>query len=263
MRKYSFIYKTEFKSNIKYISNLLMGSIGYIIHIFIFMNLWIYLYSDSSKLINGYDVNQMIWYIIITEIIWSCVNGRSLCTKVSNDIKSGSIAYNLNKPYNYVGYKLSSHLSVSTIKLFIYTFIGIVLGFAFLKSFPKINIIGIIFVLISIILAIVINSLLSLFTSLFSFIMEDSTPLYWVYSKIILVIGTMFPIEFFPKYLQKILKFSPIYVVCYGPAKLFVDFNYKDSIKILIAQIIYLIISYILCELLYRKGAKKLNVNGG
>ena len=81
--------------------------------------------------------------------------------------------------------------------------------------------------------------------------------------KFILILGTIFPIEYFPNLIQGILKFSPIYVVSYGPAKLFVDFSFDNALSILIAQIIYIIISYLLCLIIYKKGAKRLNVNGG
>ena len=82
-------------------------------------------------------------------------------------------------------------------------------------------------------------------------------------NKFILVLGTLFPIEYFPKIMQPILNFSPIYVVSYGPAKLFIDFSWDKFISVLIAQIIYIFISYLLCSLLYKKGVKNLNVNGG
>ena len=39
------------------------------------------------------------------------------------------------------------------------------------------------------------------------------------------VVGTIFPIEIFPVALQHIFRFTPIYTVCYGPAKLIVDFS--------------------------------------
>ena len=98
---------------------------------------------------------------------------------------------------------------------------------------------------------------------LFSFYIEDSHPFYWLYSKVILVLGTLLPLEYFPTFIQGILKYLPSYVVAYGPAKLFVDFSSLDAIKILGAQIIYLIISYLLCTFIYKKGVRKLNVNGG
>ena len=63
--------------------------------------------------------------------------------------------------------------------------------------------------------------------------------------------------------LQKILAYSPIYAVSYGPARMFVNFNYSEALKILLIQIIYIILSCLLCNLMYKKGVRKLNVNGG
>ena len=137
------------------------------------------------------------------------------------------------------------------------------LGTVFLGSFPSLNIIQILLVLLSCVLATVINILLIISLGLISFYIEDANPFYWLYSKFILVIGTIFPIEYFPAVLQPIIKFSPIYVVSYGPAKLFVDFSTSMCIEILISQIIYLVISFTICHLIYSKGVKKLNVNGG
>ena len=71
---------------------------------FVFLNLWQYIYSDPNELINGYSKMQMIWYVIITEILWMSLSGRKLCKKISEDVKGGNIAYNINKPYNYILY---------------------------------------------------------------------------------------------------------------------------------------------------------------
>lgn len=263
MKKYLFILKSELMSNLQYIFNILIGFIGYFIHLFIFMNLWKYIYEDPSELINGYNLNQMIWYVIITEILWSVIGGRKLCSRISNDVKNGNIAYNINKPYNYIGYIVSSHLGEVTIKLIIYIVLGMLLGFIFLGTFPNLNILNILAILLTGILAIIISTLLITFIGLFSFIIEDSGPFYWVYSKLILILGTIFPIEFFPKSIQPILEYSPIYAISYGPAKLFVDFSWINFISIFMSQIIYLFISYFICSLIYKKGVVNLNVNGG
>ena len=263
MKKYLFILKSELMSNLQYIFNIVTGSIGFILIIFIFLNLWDYIYSDPSEIINGYTKNQMIWYIIITEILWSTLGGRKLCRKIADDVRGGNIAYNINKPYNYNGYSLSNHLGSAILRYIIYIIIGIILVFIIWKNFTKLNILSILAVLITGLLATIISSLLVIFIGLLSFIIEDSHPFYWLYSKLILVIGTIFPIEYFPKTIQPILNLSPIYVVCYGPAKLFVDFSWNNFIIVLISQIIYILIAWILCTLIYKKGVKKLNVNGG
>lgn len=263
MKKYLFIFKSEVMSSLQYVFNIFSGFIGYFLLIFIFINLWNYMYSDPNELINGYNMNQMIWYVIITEIIWSVVGGKKACRKVSEDVKGGNIAYNINKPYSYIGYVLASNLGSSLIKAILYIVVSMSLGYIFIGAFPQLNILSVLAILLSGTLAVVISLLFSIFIGLFSFIIEDSGPFYWVYSKLILILGTMFPIEYFPKVLQPILKFSPIYVVSYGPARLFVNFSWTEFINIFAFQIIYLLFALAICTLIYRKGVKKLNVNGG
>ena len=182
---------------------------------------------------------------------------------IVDDVKSGNIAYMINKPYSYIGYAISSHLGETTIKTIIAMIVGFTMGMIFLKEFPMLSIPAIIIVLLSGMLAVLINSLLVTFIGLISFIIEDSNPIFWLYSKMILVLGVLFPIEYFPGVLAQIMRYSPIYVTCYGPAKLFVDFSYSSAVEILISQIIYLVVAWIMCYALYKKGVRRLNVTGG
>lgn len=263
MKKYLYIFKTEIMSNLQYVFDMCIGFITYAIIIFIYLNLWKYLYSDPNELINGYTMNQMIWYVAMTEILWMSLSGRSLCSQIVDDVRGGNIVYKINKPYSYIGYCLSNHLGKFFIKFLIYVILGFILGFLLLGSFPDLNIIHLIFVLLSSILATIISILLITSIGLLAFFIEDANPFYWLYSKVILVVGTLFPIEFFPKVLRPILTYSPIFVVSYGPAKLLVDFSYEACIKIFAFQIIYIIICYLICLFIYKKGVKKINVNGG
>jgi len=263
MKKYLYIYKTEIMTNLQYAFDILVGFISFIVLIFIFLNVWQYIYSDPSELINGYSMNQMIWYVIITEILWSSLGGRKLCAKICNDVRTGNIAYNLNKPYSYVEYSLFNHLGLATVRFVLVGLLGMIMGLLFLKTFPSLTILEGFAVILSCLFATVINILLITAIGLISFFIEDANPFYWLYSKLILVIGTIFPVEFFPQIMQPIIRYSPIYVVSYGPAKLFVDFNLPNFLTIISSQIIYLIISFAICHAIYNKGVKKINVNGG
>ena len=263
MKKYLYIYKSEIMTNLQYITDVFISFIAFTLLIFIFLNLWNYIYSDPNEIINGYSKTQMIWYVIITEIMWMSLSGNSLSRKISNDVRSGNIAYNLNKPYNYIEYSLFSHLGLVTMRYTIIGLLGLILGFLFLKTIPNITLLQIPLILLCSILGMIINIILIIMISLLSFYIEDAHPFYWLYSKVIIIVGLLFPIEFFPLFLQPIIKFSPIYVICYGPAKLFVNFNYMEFINVIIAQCIYLILSILFCHIIYRKGVRKLNVNGG
>lgn len=263
MKKYFFIYKAQLMSAFQYIGNLLLSSIGYLLLIFILFCLWNHIYDDPSELINGYSKSQMVWYVIVTEILWKIYDGRNFSKEISNDVRGGNIAYNINKPYSYIGYVLSNHLGEGTVKAVIYVVIGLLVGIVFLGSTPSITIASSFFVILSSILAVVIDAFFVIAIGILAFYMEDSHPFYWIYSKFLLILGTIFPIEFFPGALQKIVMISPIYAVCYGPARLFVHFSYSEAVRIIIFQLVYVLIAYMICTRIYAKGVRKLNVNGG
>ena len=95
MKKYLYIVKMQMMSNLQYVFNTVFGFIGYFVMLFILFNVWQYLYSDPNELINGYNMAQMTWYVIITELLWMTLGGRRLCREISNEVKSGSITYKI------------------------------------------------------------------------------------------------------------------------------------------------------------------------
>ena len=95
MKKYLYIFKSELMTNLQYIFDILGGFITYIIMITIFLYLWSYIYQDPNELINGYSMSQMIWYVIVTEIVWMSLGGRGLSKNICHDVRSGNITYNI------------------------------------------------------------------------------------------------------------------------------------------------------------------------
>lgn len=263
MKKYLYIYKATLIENLSYITNIILGFINFFVMMFVFINLWQYIYSDSTQIINGYTMEQMIWYVLIAEVLWFGGRNKVLTKEISNDIKTGNIAYNINKPYNYIFYIIAKHLGEITIKFVLFCIVGMIIGICFVGPIPNFNIANIPLIIITIILGILINSILKISISIISFWIEDSTPFHWVYDKLILVIGTLFPIEMFPKMLRPIISCTPIFVVTYGPVKLLIDFSFDKFIQVLLSQIVYLLFGIFLVIIMYEKGVKKLNVNGG
>jgi len=249
--------------SLQYVMNILLGFISFFIILFVFLNLWEYIYSDSSAFIEGYTMNQMVWYVIITEILWFGTRNRTLTDQISNDIRSGSVAYGINKPYNYMFYITARHLGEITIQFFFFSGMGILFGYIFVGMLPDFHARCLPLLAAVIFLGILINSLIRIAISILSFWMEDSRPFHWIYDKLILVIGTLFPVEVFPVWMQPAIKFTPIYVVTYGPAKLAIDFSMDMFIHVIIIQLIYLTVLVLLLAVLFGKGVKKLNVNGG
>ena len=137
MGKYFTVFKTSFKQETKTIVNSLIAVASFAVIIFIFFELWSYIYGGEGggSLINGYDLNMMIWYMIMAEILMYAQNSVTITRTFGNDIKSGKVAYGLNKPYNYFTYQVSNQTGVFVYKLLFLIPTGIILGLILLGLF--------------------------------------------------------------------------------------------------------------------------------
>ena len=229
---------------------------------FIYLMLWKSIYGQKGSIIGGLTINQMIWYLIITELV--TLSRTDIHLQVNDDVKSGNIAYLLNKPYNYVMYCFSYFVGEVSIKLLTNGIIGILIGLVYAGSLGNFSFINLPLILLSLILGCSLNFFIYITLALTSFWFEDNTAFFWIYSKLIFTLGGMLmPIELFPKWLQNLSQYLPFAYVTYVPARLAVDFSLVNFCWQILIQILYLVLFFVLAMILYRKGAKNLNVNGG
>lgn len=264
MKKYFHIYKASLINELQYARGFLLSFIGVAIHIFVFFALWQYLYSTGQKeIINGYSLVQMIWYVTFTEFLTGFSSSTILRKTPTNEIVSGNIAYTINKPYSYTGYIFSIYFAESTVRGIINLICSIVLGMVLIGFIPGFNILYIPFIAISLFLGSIIAALIRLTISYTSFWVENSEPFQWLFKTIFLVFGVTFPVEMFPLWLQPVIKLSPVYAALSGPCKLIVDFNISEFFVVLAAQTFYILLLIFINSLVFKKGAGKVNVNGG
>ena len=152
MKKYLYIYKATLIENLSYIPNILLGFINFFVMMFVFLNLWEYVYSDNTQIINGYTMQQMIWYVLIAEVMWFGSRNKILTREISQDIKSGNIAYNINKPYSYPFYIIAKHLGEITIKFILFSIVGVIIGICFVGPIQNFEFSNIPYMLISVLL---------------------------------------------------------------------------------------------------------------
>ena len=263
MKKYLNVMKTTFNDTLQYSTSLIFKFIGFAVVMSVLISLWNFLYSDPNTLINGYSFNQMIWYLLLAEIITFGSGSKVATDEIKNTIKSGNIAYQVTKPYNFILFTICKYLADTIIRFILFLITAVILGLIFagpIEGFKPISLFPAIPVFL---LAVLIFGMVRILISLSAFWVEDSHPFQMVYQKIVLIFGVLFPLEMFPKIIQTIIKFTPVYGVSYGPAKLLIDFNLDILISVLTSQIITVIVVGILLAIVYGRGVKKLNVNGG
>jgi len=256
MKKYIEIFKYSLKQNMTFKVNYMFSIISLAIHLFVFNELWDYILQGKTAA--GFTKTQLIWYITITEFItYSSVRSYR---KVSDMVKNGDIANILIKPIDFIKYQFMEDISV-IIKTLINVVSIIVIGLV-LTGPIECGIQSIMFTIIASMVGVVIQVLVQIFIGLMAFIMEETKGIWLVIQKLsFLLVFT--PIEFYPEIVQKIFYCLPTTYMVYTPARIFIGADIYTTFILLGLEILSLIFWYVGCRMLYLKGVKRINVNGG
>lgn len=265
MFKYNYCLKNSFKESNKAYINSILRAVVFMVTIYVFNQLWSYIYTGyaSDSILNGYNLNMMIWYLIMTEILAYSTSPKNVTQDFSNSIKNGKIATALNKPYNFFIYQVSYHTGAFLNKACYLLPAGILCGMILLDPISGFSIMYVIPILLSIFLSLILVCILYSTIGLLSFWIEESTPFAWIFQKFVLVLGVFFPVTFFPTFIQKIILYSPVYSMTTGPATLLSNFSWETFAIVMFSQIFYIVLLLFLGLIIYKIGIKKVNIYGG
>lgn len=262
LNKYLFVFRTSMMDALVYLLDF-FGRSGFFAFILgVYLLLWRAIYSNGNGVIEGFTLKMMIWYLVMTEIV--TLSNTNYYKEVAEDVKTGNIAYLLNKPYDYIMYCFSNNMGKISVRIFVNVVVGCGMGLILVGVPEWVSIWSIPLVLFSIILGICINFFTNFALALTAFWVEENTAFQWIYQKLVFTLGGMLlPLDFFPDWIADVSKNLPFAYITYYPGKLFVDFSVPLFANVIFGQFAYLISSLILVYAIYRRGVKGLNVNGG
>lgn len=260
VRKYLSIFKISVRDQLQYLPAFLSRNIFFLIILFIFYSLWRVIFSERS-VVAGYTIVQTLWYLTFTETIE--LSKPRAFQQIQEEVKDGTIAYALLRPYSYVFFNVPRFLGESLVRIFpimIEGFIvaAILVGFlpGYFRALP--------FGLILILGGIIINVLWYTAIGLLAFWTEEVSPFYWIIQKLVFILGGVFlPIDFFPPLLGRISRALPFAFVAYWPAKTMVAFSFKTFVTALAGQWIYIAVFLALLTSTFAAARKKVHVQGG
>lgn len=261
-KKYLFIIILSIRSYGVYTTELILRSGFFVLILYIFINLWKYTYGskDQSNII-GLSLNQVLWYLVVTESI--VISRTRLERTIEDEIRSGNVCYSIIKPYSYILLHICNGFGERIIRFLINLFIGCFL-MLILSIKITIHINSIIYILIAIVLAIIIDMSFSILFGLFAFWIENSSPLYFVFTRAQMILGGLLvPITVFPETLKKIAMVLPFRYIVYEPAMIFVNYSFESFLNVVKIQLIYVILVGVVLKVIYLTGRSKLNINGG
>lgn len=259
--KYWHIFAIQMVNSLAYPGELVGRSLMIIPFMWIFAQLWQVTFDASgSEMIAGLTVRDTLWYLMMAETIE--LSRPRLSNTIADAVKDGSIAYVLNKPYNFLLYQLSTSLGETVFRAVMNAIFGSIV--VWLMIGPPPSALGFLVAIPAILGAWVLNFCISVLIGMAAFVTEDVSAFNWIYQKFAFILGgLLIPLDFYPAWLQAITRALPFSAMVYGPARLFVTPTAEQFSATMGAQILWIAAFGLVTALVYRRGVAALSVNGG
>ena len=261
IRKYWAIFQITLINSIAYPGELIGRSLLIVPFMWIFYQLWKVTFNAAgTETINGMTLYSTMWYLMMAETIE--LSRPRLANVISDNVKDGSIAYILNKPYDFILYQFSSSMGEVLFRSVMNAFFGSLVIWWMVGPPPSLQ--GWAFAIPALFGTWIMNFCITCLIGLSAFLVEEVAPLLWIYQKFVFILGGfLIPLDFYPEWLQTIARALPFAYMIYGPSKLFVAPTTNLLVNILSLQIIWIIILTLVLIVSYRRGLAYLTVNGG
>jgi ABC-2 type transport system permease protein len=262
--KYFEIAKIAYHNNVTYFGDVL--GIGGLVA----FRIWYFtqLYETAFRLsglssLGDLTLAQTIWILAFTQSFHVSNRTRATMKNIEYEVKSGSIAYTINKPYSYVLYNYYTCLGVAGSNILTTVLFGCAAALLLVGGI-KFTVMGLLAGAVLLFFGVTLNSLAILIIGLSAFWTEDTSAFRWIYDKILWIFGGLFlPFSILPNKYQTLIEWLPFKQMFYGPARMIVKFDGNLFYKDLLIQLIWVVVLSGIVTWMYRKGSKNLSVNAG
>ncbi len=263
MRKYIDYIVIGIKEHMVYPSAIWAKLFSKIIYLYLQFSIWTALFFSHSQINPLINREDTLKYIIAATIISAFIECNTI-EWINAQIQTGNIIMELIRPIDFRKMIFSRHLGDSVVKIVFYCIPLSMLAIVAIRK-PLLCQEQILYGFLSIILAYCIQFLYSLIIGLLAFWLIATWPLNMLLGAIYkLLSGAWIPITMFPDLLYKInffLPFRAIYaiLVTIMTSKM----NTQNIWKDIRTQLIWIIFLFVITEIIWQIGKRKLIVQGG
>ena len=232
--------------------------------LFLWGFIWYALYRENSSA-GGVSFHEMLSYILISQALQGIHGAGTPLWEIQERVRSGDIAMEMLKPYDYPLRMLFSDLGgmwfyFLTAVLPLYTLIFLILRPAVPTSLFQIGLF-----ILSALLGYFIRYCIELTFGLFTFWLVETGGVEDIfYFSISLFSGSLVPLWFFPKWLERVALYLPFQGIYFVPNSIFVgQLSWQALLTALLSQVIWLGVCFALLRFVWSKASLKIVVQGG
>lgn len=265
MSKYLSLTVAGFKERISFRAHFICSFLSNIMYIGLVYYLWKAIFNSStSTTINGMNFMTTFVYLSIANAMTILMQSW-VEWDMSRDILNGKIVFNLARPINFQRNIFFTSLGIvvsNFVTIFLPTFLVIIILVR--KSIGSVYSVPV--YVISLMLAIGIHFTIDFIIGVVAFHTENIWGISTTKDVLVaLLSGALIPLPFFPETLQRVVKLLPFQAIYNVPIQILTNksFCMKDYMFSVGLQIFWLLILWLLGQIMYQYSVKVITVNGG
>jgi ABC-2 type transport system permease protein len=238
------------------------GVINAIVMIFVNISIWRAIYEEEESL-EGVQFKILATYIVLSFLMQVVYMMDEYF--IESKVRNGLISSDLMKPINFRLYVFSYNFGTMLFRLLMQLTPALIISIFAFKLLPPFSFTMLIYFILS-------ASLGYLVLYNLNFIVWMSTFwFYWTFSlvtikdaAVMILSGALIPLWFMPQWLLDIIKLTPFDSIYYIPIRVYLgQIPAEELYSSLFKQVIWVLVLFVIGQLLWRAAAKKLVVQGG
>lgn len=267
LRKYLPFTKGVLESFLEYRARAILWVISEFLSITLLYFFWKALYESSgTDIMNGYTFAEMMAYNIIVRVVQFTIFVNPHWY-ISEGIMNGSISMSLIKPIRYeiqLFFQGIGDIIISTLFFVIPIIVLSLIGILILDLHLPVAWDQLGFFLISLVLALFINYFISFIFGTILFFTINSFGIWQLKDAIELIFsGSLIPLAFFPTWLYKIAMLLPFAQSRYLPVLILTGKTTSGVLTAIATQLVWVVILFIISQLLWKSAVKRMTIQGG
>lgn len=210
----------------------------------------------------GLTLTQVMWIVFFVNVFAS-ERRKGVSQQLNEEIHSGQIAYQLNRPYSYILFHLAQYLGDKVPSL-LGTGALCSGALCYFVGLPKVSLPSVLIGMCMLMIGLIINFFMQFCIGLCAFWVGNVDPIRWIYKQLqSLAGGAVIPIAFFPAAVKKFMLLLPFSHLAYGAARLIVDYDHSSVYFYVSMELIWLVIIIVGARALFARGIKHVVIGGG
>lgn len=256
MRKSAAVFRITLANQWVYTADALFRAAFLALIVVVYVQLW-----TRTGSVAGLTARELVWYLVYTEAIMLAF--PRFDDTISEEVKSGEIAYRLLRPMEYLAFHQAAYLGEMVFRFAANLVVGAGVAWATMGP-PPWELAAVPAVLVLTAGAMILSFWTFVSLALLAFWVEETRPFFWIYHKMLFTVGGLLvPNDLFPGWLKTIADWLPFGSILYAPARLTVRWEPGLALHTLAVQAAWCALAVLLARSLFQRGVRQLDVNGG